>query len=122
MGASRTSNKDILEAILAQNEAINTLASAIAGNHATAPAVTPEPVVTTEPERDIPSTLKVKPDYLSNRKVAAQDHANAKGENVVLYGRVNGKGEHKLAYCLKSRFASLRDKGLIGPVEEFEAS
>ena len=122
MGASRTSNKDILDAINSKTDAIATLAAAIAGTQPSA-QVTPEPVVTAEPEateRDLPSTVSVKPEYLAHQKSKAQAHADAKGETVILYGRVNLAGEHKLAYCLGSRWTSLRDKGLVGAVATFD--
>src|SRR5210317_572089 len=119
MTASRTSNKQILEAIEAQTSAITALAAAISGT----PAASPEPVATTSvdvaPVADKPVTPRVKPEYLTHMKGKAQDHANNKGEEVVLYARVNGMGEHKLAYCLKPRWTSLRDKGLIGAIALF---
>lgn len=125
MSASRVSNKQIIEAIQEGNQAnadaINALAAAIAGTQVSAPTAD-TPVVTTadpEPQRDIPSTVKASPEYLAHMKGKSQDHANNKGEVVVLYGRINLAGEHKLAYCLKSRWTSLRDKGLIGAVAEF---
>ena len=125
MTASRTSNKQILTAIEAQTSAIAALAAAISGKSATVKAESPVPVVdVSEPEvtRDVPSKVRVPADYMRHMRIKAQDHANAKGEDVVLYARVNLAGEQKLAYCLKSRWTSLRDKGLIGAVAQFNAS
>ena len=122
MSASRTSNKQILTAIEEQTAAITALASAIAGNHTSAPeapVVTPEPVVTEPEATDKPTKVRVSPEYLSHMKVKGQDHANNKGEDVILYGRVNLNGETKLAYCLASRWTKLRDRGLIGAVARF---
>ena len=124
MTASRTSNKQILEAINEQTAAIMALASALSGGTKAEP-VADTPVVTVEePEvtRDVPSKVRVPADYMRHMRIKAQDHANAKGEDVVLYARVNLAGEQKLAYCLKSRWTSLRDKGLIGAVAQFNAS
>ena len=126
MSASRTSNKQILTAIEDQTAAITQLAAAIAGampthsKHTTVadtPVVTPKPEV--ETEADKPTKVRVSPEYLSHMKVKGQDHANNKGEDVILYGRVNLNGETKLAYCLASRWTKLRDRGLIGAVARF---
>lgn len=115
MGAQRTSNKDIADKL----DTLIGLMTAQAEAQVATPKVA-EPVVE-ETKRDVPSTLRVKPEYLARMKVKAQDHATNKGEQVILYGRVNLAGEHKLAYCLASRWATLRDKGLIGAVETFDA-
>ena len=125
MGASRTSNKDILAAIEAQTDAISKLVSAISGTQAQpTPETGPRIVDTVVPEAPAnkPSEVKVPSGYMTHQRSKAQDHANAKGEDVVLYARVNLAGEQKLAYCLKSRWTSLRDKGLIGAVAQFNAS
>ena len=120
MSASRVSNKQILESIAAQTSAINALVSAISGN------VTPrtEPVAATpkavETDTAKPADVKVPASYLEHQKVKAQEHANNKGERVILYGRVNLAGEQKLAYCLASRWTSLRDNGLIGAIDSFD--
>jgi len=120
MGAARTSNKDILAAIEAQTNAITKLVGAISGS------VTPrtEPVAATpkviETDSAKPADVRVPASYLEHQKVKAQEHANNKGERVILYGRVNLAGEQKLAYCLASRWSSLRDNGLIGAVDSFD--
>lgn len=124
MTASRTSNKQILEAIEAQTSAITALAAAISGTQVRPTPETGSRIETVEPEvtRDVPSKVRVPADYMRHMRIKAQDHANAKGEDVVLYARVNLAGEQKLAYCLKSRWTSLRDKGLIGAIAQFNAS
>ena len=122
MGASRTSNKDILEAIEAQTAAISNLVTAISGTVAAKPAADTPVDTGAVVEENKPSTLRVKPEYMTHMRAKAQDHANTKGETVILYGRVNLAGEHKLAYCLGTRWPSLRDKGLIGAVAQFDPS
>ena len=113
MSNSRVSNKQILDAILGLTEAIK------AQVPAQAPAT---PVVATEKQPTAESTteIEVGADYLANRKVAAQEHATAKGCEVVLYARRNLKGETKLAYALASRYDTLKDRGLIGPVATYQ--
>ena len=111
MADSRVSNKQLLEAI-------NGIAPAIAEalrNAGTAPA-TPE-VTTAAPSND--GEVKVNPDYLANRKVAAQAHANKTGGEVVLYARRNLQGQTKLAFAQRGRYDTLKDRGLIGPVASY---
>ena len=110
MSNSRVSNKQILDAILGLTEVM------------AAQVATPKPEVQAEvkaePVAD-ETTIEVDGTYLANRKVAAQEHATAKGQNVTLYARRNLKGETKLAYALTERYATLKDRGLIGPVAEY---
>lgn len=117
---NRVSNKQILEAIAGQTEALNALVGALsAGIQAPAPA--PTPGVTTEPtpvETDSP--IKVSKAYLANRKAAAQAHANKVGGEIVLYARKNMAGRTVLAYAQRSRHDSLRDKGYLGKVDTFQ--
>ena len=105
----RVSNEQILQAILGLTEAIKAQVAA------------PAPVVET-PEVSQESTQipKVDEDYLANRKVAAQAHANKVGGTVVLYARRNLRGETKLAFAQEGRFTTLRDKGLIGAVATYQ--
>lgn len=105
--SNRVSNKQILDAILGLTEAIK-------GQNVQPTAVVAEPTVPSEP-----SPIKVTKEYLANRKVAAQAHANKVGGTVVLYARKNLRGETKLAFAQEGRFATLKDKGLIGPVAAF---
>ena len=113
MSNSRVSNKQILDAILGLTEAIK-------ATHV-APAPVAAPVITAEPQA-VPAnqTLKVSKDYLGNRKVAAQAHANKTGGTVVLYARRNLRGETKLAFAQEDRYSTLKDRGLIGPVEVYQ--
>lgn len=112
MGTSRTSNKDILDAILG-------LTAAITQNHSAPVAVAAAPVAA-EPVADAPDgEIKVSKEYLANRKVAAQAHANKVSGTVVLYARRNLKGETKLAFAQQGRFDTLKDNGLIGPVASY---
>ena len=108
MSNSRVSNKQLLDAILGLTEAIK-------AQNTSPVAEATAPVVATEVATDTPA-IKVSKQYLSNRQVAAQDHANKVGGTVVLYARQNLRGEHKLAFAQQSRFDTLKDKGLIGPV------
>ena len=113
MGTSRTSNKDILDAILG-------LTAAITSQNTSAPAVAP---TVDTPAHEVPARdngeIEVKKDYLDNRKAAAQAHANKVSGTVVLYARRNLSGECKLAFAQKARFDTLKDRGLIGPVESY---
>ena len=118
MGTSRTSNKDILDAILG-------LTAAITQNHS-APAIITEPregINVPALEQDVPAPdtdeIKVSEEYLANRKVAAQAHANKVSGTVVLYARRNLKGEIKLAFAQQGRFDTLKDNGLLGPVASY---
>lgn len=109
MSNSRVSNKQILDAILGLTEAIK-------GQQVAAPA----PVVDAPEVPSEPAQIKVSKEYLGNRKVAAQAHANKVGGTVVLYARRNLRGETKLAFAQESRFTTLKDKGLIGAVATYQ--
>jgi len=111
MSDSRVSNKQILDAILGLTEAIK-------GQPVQSPTVEPVAVAAT-PVPSEPQAIKVTKDYLGNREIAAQAHANKVGGAVVLYARKNLRGETKLAFAQEGRFATLKDKGLIGPVATF---
>ena len=126
MGASRTSNKDILDAINAQTDAITKLASAIAGgiaSPASAPvAAEPTPVVTeAAPVSSEPASVQVNRGYMTRMSEKAQAHADKHGETVQLYARRNLSGEVKLAFALDSSFAAKRDRDrqFIGKVGTF---
>lgn len=121
MGASRTSNKDILAAIEAQTSAINALVGALSGQKNEPPAKVIDTTPVTDPEPQPESTdVRVPAGYMTHQRGKAQDHANNKGERVVLYARTNLNGETKLAYCLASRWSTLRDNGLIGAIDTFD--
>lgn len=132
MGAERTSNKDLLNAITEGNRSltasIDALVATLVGQQEAriaereAAPVTDPVAASTEVVENVPAKLSVKPAYLSHMKAKAAEHASKRGEDVVLYGRVNLHGEHKLAYCLKSRWTGLKDNGLIGAVEVFKAA
>jgi len=105
MGTSRTSNKDVLDAIVA-------LTAAITSNVVAAPA----PIVTpAEPEAETVKVDKAYAEHMALNK--CQPFADKHGEDVVLYARHNKANETKLAYCLASKFAGLKDRGLIGAVQ-----
>ena len=118
MGASRTSNKDILDAILAQNTALTQLANAITGQQAQTQAqVTPVVEPNPEPEQDTPAnSVNVPAGYHKRVLAKVQAKCNEDGEARIMYARHNLAGETKLAYCLASRWGKLKDNGLIGPV------
>jgi hypothetical protein len=112
MGASRTSNKDVLAAIERQTQSIDALVTAM-----TAQAIAPVAAPVTE--SDAPK-VEVAEGYLAKMTDKASAHATAKGSEVVLYARRNGRGETKLAYALRERYDTLTDRGLIGPVGTFQ--
>jgi len=113
MSASRTSNKQILDAIEAMPAAI---AAAIAATQVAAPAA---PAVITTPEvASQPESIQLDKAYVDHMaSTKCLDFANKHGSDVVLYARKNAKGENKLAYCLAEKFPTLRDKGLLGAVQ-----
>jgi hypothetical protein len=114
MGASRTSNKDILDAILGLTEAIK-------AQNVASPVAAPAPAVAAEaPQGDNGTEINVSKEYLENRKQAAQAHANKVNGTIVLYARRNLQQETKLAFAQQGRYDTLRDKGLIGPVAVFQ--
>ncbi len=113
MGASRVSNKDILDAINGIGPSIVEALRDVA--LAQAPATVQAASV---PETGKPS-INVSKEYLANRKVAAQAHANKVGTEVVLYARTNLQNETKLAFAIADRYAVLKDRGLIGEVKRY---
>lgn len=122
MGAQRTSNKDLLQAINAQTESINALVDALTSQTAAPAAAAPATpaVEVAEPEASPPSAndpIRVDKGYRDHmvRKVTAL--VNSDGEPRVLYARRNGKGEIKLAFRKQSMWDSLRDKGFIAALE-----
>jgi hypothetical protein len=110
--STRVSNKQILDAILGLTQAITATHVAAPAAPAAVPVAPAAPVDT--------SGIKVGADYMANRKVAAQAHANTTGGEVVLYARRNLRGETKLAFAVAGRFATLKDRGLIGPVASYQ--
>lgn len=114
MGAQRTSMKDVLAAINAQNETLTALVSAIAGTQAQAstPVITPTPKAQAETrEIDVPQS------YFDTMDRKVSKLVSDDGQERVLYARQNQRGETKLAYCLKARYdAGLKDKGFLGVV------
>ncbi len=114
MGTQRTSNKDILEAINAQTEAIGKLVSALSVT--TTPEVNSAPTVTVEQD-EIPSTVKVDEGYLNHMKGKVQDACNEDGNDRILYARQNKQNQTKLGYCLADRWTNLSDKRIIGAVD-----
>ena len=113
MGTTRTSNKDILSAIESQTAAISALVATLAGN--TPAAQEPAPAVETAPSQ--PELPKVDSNYLAHMTGKVESLVANDGQERVLYIRRNGHGEVKLAYCLKSRWATLRDNGKIGAIK-----
>lgn len=111
MGASRTSNKDVLDAI----ERLTTAITASLNTPAQARVATPSAQHSPNGE------INVDGQYLAHMKSKVADYAKAHGESAVLYARRNGRGETKLAYCVASKWTGLKDRGLIGPVEIIEA-
>jgi len=115
MGAQRTSNKDIADKLDTLIGLLTAQAQA---------RVTSEPAVVTEPDATpvIAGEINIPQGYKVRMSQKAQEHANVHKEGVMLYARRNLQGQVKLAYCLASRWETLRDNGLIGPVAKFTPS
>ena len=110
---TRVSNEQVLKAL---DNGFDRLITAITGAAIAAPtAATPD---TTEG-----GEIKVDEKYLAHMQGKAQDHATAKGENVVLYARRNKAGQQKLAYALRPRFDDVvaKQPSCLGAVKEFKA-
>ena len=112
--SERTSNKQLLTAI----EAIPAAIAAALANVQTAPVA----IATPATAETAPETVKVDEAYKLHMVTKVQAFADSKGESSVLYARRNGHGETKLAYCLASKFAGLKDRGLIGAVSVIDPS
>lgn len=104
--SERTSNKQILEAI-------NALTAAITANVAAPVAAVAAPTAPSG-EQEV-SVDKAYAEHMVLTK--CQPFADKNAEDVVLYARKNGRGETKLAYCLASKFATIKDRGLLGAIE-----
>jgi hypothetical protein len=119
MGDSRTSNKDILNAVEAQTAAIDKLVNVLTATAVAAPQPKAESVPTSEPKA---TSVDVDAAYMAHMTAKAADHATAKGSEVVLYARRNRQGQVKLAYALKERYDSQieRQPSCIGPVGSFK--
>lgn len=112
MGTQRISNKDLLDAINSIGPAV---AQAIQGTQV---AATPAVETTAAPEQDASEGgVKVPPAYHKRVLAKVQAKTNTDGEARVLYARRNLAGEVKLAYCLASRWGTLKDNGLLGAVD-----
>lgn len=124
MTASRTSNKQILDAISEQSQAISALVAAITQTQAPVTPVTTQNVapapVNDAPVVDGETSVQFPESYLSHMATKIQDTANDKGVRYIEYARRNLKGENKIAYCTADRWANLKDKGLIGPMAVFD--
>lgn len=102
MSDNRVSNKQLLEAI-------NNLTAAIAAQNTAQPA----PAVTA-PTESTEGGIAVDKAYFQHVATGkALDFANKHGEQVAIYPRVNRRGETKLAYCLVSALAGLKDRGAV---------
>jgi hypothetical protein len=115
MGTQRTSQKDVLNAINDLTSVITQLVSNVAQAPVTPPVmaapVEAAPVSTGE------STVQIAPGYLQRMTAKVEGLTKVDGETRVLYTRRNLAGETKLAYCLGSRWSTLKDKGLIGAIK-----
>ena len=117
---NRVSNKQILEAIAGQTEAITALVGALSAQ-VQAPAAPSEPTTLTNVAQDN-TGIKVSKSYLANRKVAAQAHANKVGGAIVLYARQNLAGRTVLAYAQAARHLDIKskDKGYLGEIATYQ--
>ena len=116
MGTQRTSMKDVLEAINAQNDTLTALVSAIAGN---APAQAQEPTPVTETAAPVSELPQVDSKYMAHMDAKVAKLTATDGQARVMYLRRNGHGEVKIAYCLKDRWANLKDNGKLGAVKVY---
>ena len=112
MGANRTSNKDVLDAIERLTQVIQ---SSMASNQAQVPAT---PSANSTPSN---GELDIDGHYLTHMRSKVAGFAKEKGEDCVLYLRRNQAGEKKLAFCVASKWSNLKDRGLIGAIEIVEA-
>lgn len=113
--ATKTQHEQLMEAIATLTATITTLVAA------PAPAITAAPeVAATAAKPAMPEFDKAYVSHMANNK--CQAYADKNGEQVVLYARNNAKGEHKLAYCLASKFENLKDRGLIGAIQVINPS
>ncbi len=113
MTATRTSNKQILDAI---ERLTDTIANAMVPQPQNQVSATPNeapPMV----EPNTTSEITVDKSYLSHVEDKVATKCNDDGETRVLYARRNQRGETKLAYCLASRFPALKDRGMIGAIK-----
>ncbi len=123
MSNTRTSNKQILEAIERLTGAVEKL---VINQTPNIPTLNPDSegtganVQPTNPQRG--ADIRIDPKYLEHMQHKAQDHATLKKEDVVLYSRRNKTGEIKLAYALASRFPTIKDRGMIGTLGTFAPS
>lgn len=123
MGTQRTSMKDVKLAIEAQTDAINALVGALAGQ---AQAPVAAGIIDTTPVTDptpapVADTPRFEAGYMAHMKAKVSELVKGDGQARVLYARRNLKGENKLAFCLKARWAGLRDNGKLGAIEVYES-
>lgn len=109
MGTQRASNKDVLNAIEELTATITAMVKA-----QSQVITSPAPSVTSNTETA--TSVAVDGAYVEHMKGKVQAYATSKGEDAVLYSRKNGRGEVKLAYCLASKWVTLKDRALIGPI------
>lgn len=121
---TRTSNKQILDAINSLTAAISaTLVAPTAAVAAPASVAIATPAIEiveqqAKPVVEAGTPVKLDKAYVSHMANGkCQDFANKHGQQVVLYARRNNHGDNKLAYCLATKFANLKDRGLIGAVQ-----
>lgn len=122
MGAARTSNKDILEAINGLTSAVMALVERQSQPLA-APVAQPvaeQPAVLTPASAE--PTVKVAPSYLAHTVSRVEAKVKAEGVDYVIYARRNQLGETKLAYRKASQMGSLRDRGYLGKVRHIKAA
>ena len=122
MGTQRTSMKDVKLAIEAQTDAINALVGALAGQAQTPVAGTIDTTPVTDPTpAPVTDAPRFEAGYMAHMKAKVAELVKGDGQARVLYARRNLKGENKLAFCLKARWAGLRDNGKLGAIEVYES-
>jgi len=117
---TRTSNKQLLEAIEQQTAAIAALAEAMTANAVAQQPVAAAPVTNVTGTPETLGKAKFNAKYMAHMDNKVKDLVAADGNSRVLYGRQNGDGEWKLAYCLKSRYdTGLKDRGFRGVIKVY---
>jgi hypothetical protein len=126
MADSRVSNKQILEAIASNNEAIGNLVAALTQTAPQSATVAVQPVVQVEPEQPKAvvapkeQTTKISAAYLAKMQPKWQAFANKVGETVIGFAYRKSNGKPGLWGCPQSEFAKVsRRESFIGAVGEY---
>lgn len=117
MGNSRTSNRDVLEAVNELTGTVATLVAAMAANQGTAVPSAPTIVEAKSDEITLPK------DYLAKMEPRFQAFANKIGETVVSFAYLKSNGRKGLWSVPKSKLpeeAKRRGDNYLGAVAEYQ--